>query len=378
MRYNALAVLTALCLFLVALTASAQERRLASMQHGSQDKAAPSGVATRVFVTAGEQVTGQVNGPAVHLTSSENLSVVWMAPSLRCAGGRPENADSFSVPSGAELTCMTDNSGVTSGITAVTARLAAPVSSGNYRFGVNGCASCARNITVTTNSPFLTTDTGYTRDQVNEEVSKVSHRGDNCCDLAGGYLLMPDTADSTASEGHGFNLMFQTRPLEMLGVGLQYTYSVQNVWLNQYERDAWTDDDQPEHLHQLHGRVVFSAPVADWCRLEVGGLVGAGIWHYESFAYDQYQGSQPDGSYTWQTENVNNQTQTTFDVGGTGGVNFYPTDHFLIQLGIDAVTNVNGINRVRANTETPNRMLPDGEDGHDLRLALKLNLGVAF
>ncbi len=374
MRKYALAAIAAMCLLLVGLSASAQDRQSAAPQGTAYTTPDPAAFVTRVFVTRGQETTGQVNGSSVHLNSDETLSVVWMSSALKCDGSSPAEAGKFSAPSGAALTCATETQGVMSGITAVTARVPAPLSSGSYSFNVEGCASCARDIMVTTNDPFLTTTTGYDRDQVDAKLSEVGN-SDNCCDLAGGYIMMPDTSDSTATMGHGFNLLFQARPHKWFGLGLQYSYLVSNVWLNPLLRDPFTDDDQPEHLHQIHGRAVLSAPVIegdhDWLRLEIGALIGGSIWHYETLQYKQYLG-------TGQLEASNNETIGTFDLGATGGVNFYPHENVLLQLGIDAVTNVNGINRMRSNTTAAEREEPESGDGHDLRLGMRFNLGVAF
>ncbi len=377
MRYNALAALAALCLLLVALTAQAQERRLASLQGGGQSSAAASAVATRVFVTQGEQVTGQVNGPAVHLTNNETLSVVWMAPSLKCAGGRPENAGQFSVPSGAELSCMTDSEGVTSGITAVTARLAAPVSSGSYSFGVSGCASCARDITVTTSTP-LTTDTGYTREMVDEKVEEATVRGGrNMFDLMAFGTVGPDVDDATSSSAIGGGLYFGIRPLKALELGVSYRYATQNVWITPELAPLADDQDHPEHQHFILAHARFSYPVIEdgdreYLRLYVGAGLGLGVYQYENYMWKQY----PE---TLQVRSQNNETVSTFEIAPEAGLNVYVHKNVLLGAFVQAPVNVNGQDRFREDLGgVPSRSEPESGNDHYFKLTFGFAAGGSF
>ncbi len=345
----------------------------------------PNHIATRVYVASGPQ-SAQVDVPEGNSTSlavnrDDALSVVWMSKKFSCDGQTPANAADFKVPTSAQLSCYTEQTpGVMQGVTAVTARVPAPMQNGQYSFDVNDCNDCARDISVTVKAPVLTEDTGYARQELDQKLSEI---GDNetCCELSGGVLLQPDINSSTATPGVGANLLFQARPHENFGVGLQYSYSVADVWLNpEFQRSEWTDNTHPEHLHQIHARGVFTLPLIrgdhDWLRLEAGALFGTSIWHYEGMPYDQYTGQLDENTYSWQVQSAQNQTHMTFDVGGTAGVSFYPHKHIVLQVGADGLVNVNGHDRMRS-SNTDERIEPENDD-RDFRLGLRGNLGVAF
>lgn len=344
----------------------------------------PNNIETRVYVTDGPRadlVRAPLGTVPVGLKPEESVSVVWMSKGLKCDGGKLENPEKYLVPPSTELSCTTETGdNIMNGVTSVTARVPAPLTAGSYSFDVSGCDTCRRDIAVTPLAPVLTEESGYTRPQVDENISKIDG-GENCCDLSAGLIIKPDMGDSTATEGYGANMEFQARPHENFGIGMQYSYSVADVWLNpELQRGLWTDNTHPEHLHQLHAKGVFTAPVItgdhDWLRLEVGGLLGGSIWHYENMPYDQYQGDVGADNYSWQVKSSQNQTRMTFDVGATAGARFYPHKNVMLQVGVDAITNVNGHDRIRSeNTQTYAE--PENSD-HDLRLDVKANLGVSF
>jgi len=378
MRKSAIAALAALFVILFSLTALGQDERTrtASLDRSTTAYATNGeGIETRVVVSEGNQAVGVVNGDDVLLTSNENLSVVWMGRNLHCSGGQPSNSGDFKIPGEAILSCRTESSGVMAGITEVVAKVPAPLSSRDYKFELTGCNTCTRNLDVTVDATYLTTDSGYTRDEVDERVEEAGD-GANCCDLLAGYAMYPDASDATASMGHGVRIQFQARPLDMLGLGVQYMYTTQTVWLNPYYSDAFTDDDHPEHLHSILGRVVFSGPVIregksrDWLRLEIGGLIGGSLWHYETYQFDQLDNMRMVAQ--------NNRDVGTFDLGGTAGIKFFPFKHFLIAVEFDGLVNVNPHNRMAMTTNAPERQEPTDEDGHFFRPYVDFSLGGAF
>lgn len=377
MRKYALAAIAAMCLLLVGLSAQAQDRQQVASLHGTATTTPdPSAFVTRVFVARGEEVTGQVNGPAVHLNADESLSVVWMSSALRCDGSRPADAGKFSAPSGAALSCSTETSGVMSGITAVTARVAAPLSSGTYSFGVAGCSTCARNITVTTTAPFLTTDTGYNRDQVDEKVSK-NGGGRNMFDLMAYGTVGPDVSDATSSAAVGGGLYFGIRPLKALELGVSYRYATQNVWITP-ELAAYADDNEhPEHQHFVLAHARFSYPVIEdgdreYLRLWAGLGLGMGIYQYENFMWKQY----PE---TLQVRSQNNETLSTFEVSPEAGLNVYVHQNILLGAFVAAPVNVNGMNRYREDVGgVASRSEPESGDDHYFKLTVGLAAGGSF
>lgn len=374
MRKNALAVLTALCLLLVGLTASAQDRQTASPQ-GTVTTPDPADFVTRVFVTRVEEATGQVNGNAVHLNSDESLSVVWMSSALQCRGSQPADDGKFSVPTGASLSCETPTSGVMAGITAVTARVGAPLSSGSYAFGVSGCATCARNISVTTNDPFLTTTTGYDRGQVDEKVATRGER--NMFDLMAFGTVGPDVDDATSSAAVGGGLYFGIRPLKALEFGASYRYATQNVWITPELAPLADDTDHPEHQHFVLAHARFSYPVIadgdrEYLRLYVGGALGLGVYQYETYLWKQY----PE---TMQIRNQNNETASTFEVAPEAGLNVYVHRNILLGAFVTAPVNVNGHDRFREDVGgVPSRSEPESGDDHYWKLTFGFAAGGSF
>jgi len=363
-KTSAIAAFAALTVVLVCSAASAQDRQgsvALNVDHQHQQGATGTvePITTRVIVSNGRQATGVVNGSAVDLNNNEDLSVVWHSRNFTCNGGVPGGA---TFTASGTLTCKPITSGVMAGQVAVRAKLEGPVNAGSYNFGVAGCPSCTRNLAVT-RSDYLTTDTGYTRPEVDSMVEESGNGGDSCCEANIGYALAPDSDDATSAMGHGFGLAFLVRPLRLLEVGASYRYSAQDVWLNQYLRDDYTDDDHTEHTHAIMGRVLFSYPVVegdhDWLRLGIGGLIGSTIWHYEEFHYDQLN----NGRLVFQ----NNSTDVTFDLGLTAGVLFAFHEHIGLRVDYDGQTNVNGHNRTRANTNAGEREEPVNQDGHAWR-----------
>jgi hypothetical protein len=183
-------------------------------------------------------------------------------------------------------------------------------------------------------------------EEVNERVDDIERSYGRTFWLTGGLLWGPNDNEQTGN-AWGVELASAYRVIQPDPVvGMKLGFSLRDRWssVRVNENVYATEEDVPEHITTLAGRVLLNLELAHWIDLDLGAELGGARFYRDQSVLAQYPNRR--------IELDKDYERWTPVIGGYGGVNFYPTKHLVLGLGVDADYNTRKVSRIAANDES--------------------------